>query len=108
MSEEINYMDFEEFRQLGYLQEVNRMVLHPLGVAIEVVTDESGKAIGFGRIWDYRGDDEGMRYGSVDAEKTNRIAQLWRERAVLREDALGYVIQPPDDLAESDLEEECN
>lgn len=29
-------MDVEEFRELGYLQEVNRRVLHPLGLALSV------------------------------------------------------------------------
>lgn len=32
---EINYMDMEEFRERGYLQEANRQWFHPLGLALE-------------------------------------------------------------------------
>lgn len=33
---QIRYMDIEEFRDFGFLQEVNRQVLHPAGLALEV------------------------------------------------------------------------
>lgn len=33
---DINYMDPNEFRDGGYLHEVNRLVLHPLGLALSV------------------------------------------------------------------------
>lgn len=35
MSDEIKYMDVEEFRELGYLQEANRLFFHPVGLALE-------------------------------------------------------------------------
>lgn len=35
---EIKYMDIAEFRKVGFLQEVNRKVLHPCGLALEVET----------------------------------------------------------------------
>lgn len=35
MADDIKYMDVEEFADEGYLQEVNRIVLHPAGLAIE-------------------------------------------------------------------------
>lgn len=38
----INYIDVKEFRELGLLQEVNRRVLHPLGLAIEAQWSEDG------------------------------------------------------------------
>jgi len=31
-----NYISLEEFRKLGYLQELNRRFLHPLGLSMEV------------------------------------------------------------------------
>lgn len=31
----INYIDLTEFRERGYLQELNRQFLHPLGMALE-------------------------------------------------------------------------
>jgi hypothetical protein len=35
-NQKINYMDIAEFQSEGYLQEVNRQFLHPLGLALEV------------------------------------------------------------------------
>lgn len=34
--DDIKYIDIKEFREFGYLQEVNRQVLHPHGLALEV------------------------------------------------------------------------
>jgi len=34
------HMDIKEFKERGYLQEVNRKFLHPLGLALEVVIDD--------------------------------------------------------------------
>jgi hypothetical protein len=36
------HISIREFRAEGYLQEVNRMVLHPLGLALSVVVQEDG------------------------------------------------------------------
>lgn len=36
--DEIKYIDIEEFRDAGFLQEVNRRVLHPAGLALAVST----------------------------------------------------------------------
>ncbi len=33
-------INIKEFREFGYLQEVNRRFLHPLGLALEVVIDD--------------------------------------------------------------------
>lgn len=38
----INYMNVKDFREEGYLQEVNRRVLHPLGLAIEAQWSDDG------------------------------------------------------------------
>ena len=76
---EINYMDIAEFRSLGYLQEINRLFLHPLGLALAVNVEEDGAASLAG-IWDYREDPEGITFGSgmIEAEK---IAAVKAERA---------------------------
>ena len=58
---QVKRMSAKEFRDEGYLQEVNRMFLHPLGLALEVIADEN-EVIDFGGIWDYRNEEEGMRY----------------------------------------------
>jgi hypothetical protein len=86
MEQEINYMDFDEFREFGLLQEVNRKFFHPLGLAIEMVVDKDGKATGFGRVWDYRDDPEGMFFadGMIDQDKVDRVEKLRQSKLVKR------------------------
>lgn len=36
MSDDINYIDIIEFQDEGYLHELNRRFLHPLGLALEI------------------------------------------------------------------------
>jgi hypothetical protein len=99
MSTEVKRIDIAEFRERGYLQEVNRLMLHPLGLALEVVIDDCkfcaasgridggknhcehcdgrGKTERLGGVWDYRDDPEGMLYAGVpgsmiDADKIER------------------------------------
>lgn len=36
MTDDIKHIDIDEFRALGFLQEVNRLVLHPAGLAMEI------------------------------------------------------------------------
>jgi hypothetical protein len=39
---QLRRMSIAEFRAFGYLQEVNRLLLHPLGLALEVVVAGDG------------------------------------------------------------------
>lgn len=89
-------IDIAEFRRIGYLQELNRQFLHPLGLALEVAIDDDGTER-LGGIWDYRDDPEGLRYGDgeIDPDKVRRVLNEWSRRAVERDDALGYMIQLP-------------
>lgn len=93
---DIKHIDIAEFRREGYLQELNRRFLHPLGLALEVVIEEDGLRLG--GVWDYRDDPEGIVYAGSYARDLGRhaahIDALWIERAPAREAALGYVIQP--------------
>lgn len=95
----INYMRIQEALDLGVIQEVNRLVLHPLGLALEVSTPERSAFATQMRIWDYREDPEGIYFAddTVKAEKAERIAELMLERRAGRKEALGYVIQPASD-----------
>ena len=96
MSDEINRMDIKEFRELGYLQEVNRGFFHPLGLALEVAIDEDGTEC-LSSIWDYRDDPEGMRYEGMDLRpKAKLVAEERERRRPAREAALGYWQQPSD------------
>lgn len=88
-------MSIKEFRELGYLQELNRWFLHPLGLALEVVLEEDGTE-SFGGVWDYREDPEGMIFGSdmIDLEKAKRIANEFIAKSSVRIEMMGSVIQP--------------
>jgi hypothetical protein len=89
----INYMDIKEFADTGYLQEVNRLFFHPLGLALEVVEDADGDCR-LGGIWDYRDDPEGIIFEDVDPVKVERVREARVSRSKARRDALGYTIQP--------------
>lgn len=76
--EEIKRMDIKEFREKGYLQELNRRFLHPLGLAIEIVVDDDGSEK-LGGIWDYRDDKEGIYYDIANSDK-ERIKKFKKNR----------------------------
>ena len=90
-----NRMSVKEFRERGYLQELNRRFLHPLGLALEVVVEE-GETERFGEVWDYRDDPEGLIFGDalLDESKALFINGEVMSRSPARRAALGYVVQP--------------
>ena len=57
-ADNIKRISIKEFRALGYLQELNRCFLHPLGLALETIINDDGSEK-LGGIWDYRDDPEG-------------------------------------------------
>jgi hypothetical protein len=71
---DIKRIDIKEFRENGYLQELNRRFLHPLGLALEIIQDEDGTEK-LGGIWDYRNDEEGIYYdlANSDEERINNF-----------------------------------
>ena len=97
MSKEIKRMDIKEFREFGLLQEINRLFLHPLGLALEIVQEDDGTER-LGGIWDYRDDKEGMLFGDdmVDEEKRMRVMQFMFDQHRKREKSIGYVVQGGD------------
>lgn len=106
----ITYMDIKEFRELGLLQEINRLFLHPLGLALEILIEDDGKEK-LGNIWDYREDPEGMHYASqmVATEefkkKAETVSKMQQTKMKERIKSLGYYIQPLDNSAEKKPEE---
>lgn len=86
----------KEFQDVGYLQEVNRQFLHPLGMALEVIVDDETGEVSLGGIWDYRDDPEGMGFvvGTIDQAKATRVQARWHEKEQIRIKQLCYVIQP--------------
>jgi len=99
----MKYIDVNEFIEEGYLQELNRRFLHPLGLALTVAADaddETGEITSPWRIsgvQDVRDDPEGMIFDPLDPAKTHNIERLEEERRTPRVDALGFWIQPLED-----------
>lgn len=65
------YMDLQEFIDLGFLQEINRVLLHPAGLALAMVKpggDDLTKTTM--RVWDYRDDPEGMFFAHNEISGT--------------------------------------
>lgn len=89
------YIDVEEFRQQGYLQECNRRFFHPLGLALAIDVDpETGKATRITGVLDDRGDPEGWTYETLDPVKAQNVEDKLRERAPRRKALLGSIVQP--------------
>ena len=76
MKDDIKRMDIKEFREKGYLQELNRRFLHPLGLALEIKTEKDGTEV-LGGIWDYREDEEGIYYDIANSDEER--VQKFRE-----------------------------
>lgn len=79
------------FRELGFLHEVNRLVLHPLGLAMFVDPDKDQMG-----VFDMRDDPEGVYYHdeTLRPEAATYVAEKLEARGQARIDQLGYVIQP--------------
>lgn len=92
----VKRIDPKEFQEFGYLQEVNRQFLNPLGMALEVIVDQETGKVSLGGIWDHRDDPEGMAFadGVIDPRKTARVQVQWHEKEQVRIKELGYIIQP--------------
>lgn len=101
----LNFIDVKEFREKGYLQELNRQFLHPLGLALSIEINEDGTE-NLGGIWDYREDPEGMRFGSAIASSSKfkdnieYITALQEEAFNKRMETLGYIYQEPIEIPE--------
>lgn len=92
-SSNINYMDLKEFHEEGYLHELNRQFLHPLGLAMAIVKTETGYE--FLGIVDARHDPEGFYFGDdvLSIDKIKNIKEIADSKRESRIDKLGYWIQ---------------
>ena len=99
MADKHKYMPIKDFVDEGYLLELNRVFLHPLGLALEVTITGEDDTWHLSGIWDARDDPEGWRYGPFDANakaKAANIAELREARREPRMEALGYWVEPMD------------
>jgi len=94
---EIKRIDIKEFREFGFLQEINRLFLHPMGLALEIIQEDDGTER-LGGIWDYRHDEEGMLFADEDIseEKRRRVMQFMYDQHLRRENKIGFVVQGGD------------
>ncbi len=94
----MKYLDLDNARELGIFQEINRLLLHPRGLALAIQVDDEGeiptKAI---TLLNYRDDPEGVifDYDSLPPQVAAAKAELF-EKLILpkREKLLGFVVQP--------------
>lgn len=95
-------LSLQEFKDGGYLQEANRQLFHPLGLALSVAVDynktianSTGQVLSFGPIWDYRDDPEGLLFGEnvLEQSKLTKIRDEHWEKAEIRQERYGEVIQ---------------
>jgi hypothetical protein len=100
--EDIKKIDIKEFREKGYLQELNRRFLHPLGLALSIIINDDGTEV-LSDIWDYREDEEGIYYDIKNAseERKNKfeknkefIDKEFEDRFNKRKKILGFDIEP--------------
>jgi hypothetical protein len=98
----IKRIEIKEFREKGYLQELNRRFLHPLGLALEVIVEDDGSEK-LGGVWDYREDQEGIYYDiynsnpnrkNMFAEKKAFVDAEFERRFETRRNVLGFDVEP--------------
>jgi len=89
MSKEIKRIPVKEFRELGYLQEVNRKFLHPLGLALEVTLNDDDTESITG-IWDCREDLEGILY-DLKNSNSDRIENFNKNMVNVRKQAQKHI-----------------
>jgi hypothetical protein len=93
-------IDIKEFRELGYLQELNRTFLHPLGLALSISVDENGNEC-LSDIFDYRDDEIYYDIKNSDIERKENFKKNEKfinneqiKRANKRYQELGFNIEP--------------
>jgi len=84
----------KQFRELGFLQELNRQFLHPLGLALEIIENDDGTET-FGNVWDCQDDPEGIIFDKsfLDETKIKFVKLLQKNKHALRKKSLGFIIQ---------------
>lgn len=99
MSEERKYLTIREFTDLGLLQEINRIVMHPAGYALAITKPEIDEQTSvMMTVWDCSEDPEGMLFlsGEIDEAKmasfTSMIERHIPARTLILE---GQTVQTP-------------
>lgn len=86
-------LPIKEAISLGLIQEINRTVLHPCGIALFVSIDDSGEAT-LGGFIDNREDPEGMIFSeSYNIEKVKAFNKLYTAKHKTRTEKFGFHVQ---------------
>lgn len=93
-------IDIKEFRELGYLQELNRTFLHPLGLALAISVDDNGNEF-LSNILDYRDEEIYYDIKNSDTERKENFKKNEKfinneqiKRSNKRYQELGFNIEP--------------
>ncbi len=90
---DLKEVDPQELIDSGVLQEINRQILHPLGMALAVrVQVGTGEVIRVA-VADLRKFAAGAKFKEVDQDKARKFNDLWMSRIEARKKAFGYIIQ---------------
>lgn len=94
----IKNIDIKEFRELGFLQEVNRLFFHPRGLALAININDATGDESLHCIWDYRDDPEGVIFANWDdlsnaKAKADRVATELQRHTHARKKLFGDFIQ---------------
>lgn len=88
-------MDIKEFREKGFLQEVNRQFFHPHGLALSIMIDDDGNET-LDAVFDVRDDPEGMIFADsqIIAEKAATVLEQKKVHQEHRLSEFGWIVQP--------------
>jgi hypothetical protein len=94
-------------QETGLLAEINRVVLHPRGLALSIIATERGgtdqfDVQGFGPLYEKR-DDEGIVFREEDLAEATALLRAAEADGIVavrprREERLGFVVQPAPDV----------
>jgi len=96
----LTVIDLDELRDGGYLLEANRRFFPPLGLALFIMYNtDTGEPLELG-VFDWRHDAEGCVFDQFTPQEKGKAAEIereWQEHAAVRQEKLGFVVQPLDD-----------
>ena len=87
-------MTWDEFHKQGYLQEMNRQFLHPLGLSFALKVEDDVRS--FHTIFDHRDSQENLIFkpGLLDTKLKAKVEREQEERGQVRLTRMGFIIQP--------------
>jgi len=101
----LDEMKLAEFLDLGILQEINRQILHPLGMGMAVTCDVEGNPRRLGPIFKTEA-PEGFMFETIDTDRAGAYRKLILERTPDRVRRYGCRVQGDDQTFEADDDSE--